>query len=88
MYGWCIGLTILPPSVSRPSRQCGILNISQPYRPPRPAMGIALLLLFAMVYLTLLSRANTTESVYGILPLGHYLNVCVLVTWRAMLLGA
>jgi hypothetical protein len=29
--------------VSRPSRQCGILNISQPYKPPRPVTGIALL---------------------------------------------
>jgi hypothetical protein len=29
--------------VSRLSGQCGILNISQPYRPPRPVTGIALL---------------------------------------------
>jgi hypothetical protein len=32
--------------VSRLSRQCGILNISQPYRRPRPVTGIALLLLY------------------------------------------
>jgi type VI protein secretion system component VasK len=29
--------------VSRLSRQCGILNILQPYRPPRPVTGITLL---------------------------------------------
>jgi hypothetical protein len=34
-------LTTLPPSVSRLSIQCGILNFSQPYRPPHIVTGIA-----------------------------------------------
>jgi hypothetical protein len=33
----------LTATVSRLSRQCRILNISQPYRPPRPVTGITLL---------------------------------------------
>jgi hypothetical protein len=41
--GQCVGLTILPPSVSRLFRWCGILNILQLYRSPRPATGITLL---------------------------------------------
>jgi hypothetical protein len=39
--GWCLGLTVLPPCVSRFSRQCGILNISQTYRHPPPVTRIA-----------------------------------------------
>jgi hypothetical protein len=37
--GRCIGLITLEPCMSRLSRQCEILNISQPYRPPRPVTG-------------------------------------------------
>jgi hypothetical protein len=42
--GRCVELTTLPPSVSRLPRQCGILIISQLFRPPRPGTGIAFLL--------------------------------------------
>jgi hypothetical protein len=40
--GRCARPTISSPSVSRLSIQWVILNISQPYRPPRPVTGIAL----------------------------------------------
>jgi hypothetical protein len=45
----CVGLTTLPPSISRLSRQCGILNISQSQRPPRPVTRMALLY-FTLLY--------------------------------------
>jgi hypothetical protein len=36
--------------MSRLSRQCGILNIPQPYRPPRPVTGISLLTLLTIAF--------------------------------------
>jgi hypothetical protein len=45
----CVRMRNLAPSVNRLSRQCGILNILQPYRPPRSVTGIALLFFFALL---------------------------------------
>jgi hypothetical protein len=49
--GRCVRLAILPPSVSQLSIQCGIFNVVQPHRRPRPVTGISLLY-FTLPYLT------------------------------------
>jgi hypothetical protein len=47
--GRCVRVTTSAPSVSRSSKNWGILNISQTYRPPLPVTAITLLLYMYMM---------------------------------------
>jgi hypothetical protein len=50
--------------VSQLSRQCGILNILQPYRPPRPVTGIALLTVRGTVRGNIKISARESQGYY------------------------
>jgi hypothetical protein len=47
--------------MSQLSRQCGILNISQLYRRPRPVTGIALLYIYSHTYVCVEQTAMVVD---------------------------
>jgi hypothetical protein len=80
-----VGLTTLPPSVSRLSGQCWNFDISQIYRPSRPVTGIALL----FTYFTGEIEASLSKgSAYSVLlPSAVYTDMRAYVVRRQALVA-
>jgi hypothetical protein len=83
---WCVRLTMSTASVSRLSRQCGILNTTSLCRPPRPVTEIALLYCFRSHYMSCIGSVEALDGLHS--WSGSSSHLLLQWTYSSFLIGA